>query len=1185
MVQTMVTARYIMKRKSCVAKSNLTYRNFITFLLFLCITSHAQTIETTPNVISIKQLQEAPPEVQKRKAFQREKWFYEQRAYPHEIIPADGRAKALMQKLVVNHSIKKGSYQSNLFSYTPWDLVGPAPGQYSNWGFVSGRITAIALDPKNSSRIFLGSATGGIWRSRTKGNTFAPISDHESSLATGSIAIDPNNTDIVYVGTGEATYSGSSYGGAGFMKSTDGGNSWYNISTGIPPGSVTSRILVSSQYSSLVIASLGPRGIYRSTDAGNTWYCVFTTHVDDIIFYPPDNNIVFGIGGGGTGLIKSTDAGKTWFSYGNGLPREAGRMHIDICRDVPNVLYATTYNEAVTNKGKVNVYISSNTGESWTQVGKTVDFNGTQAWYDFYIRTSPTDPKVCFVGTIEIFRTTDGGASWTDVSRGYSGGAVHVDQHDLRFDFTDPKLIYVACDGGLYKSANLGDTWQGLNDNLILTQFYRIASDPSDEKHIIGGTQDNGTQQTFGQLMWTLALDGDGGEACFSPANPLMMMCEWQYGGLFRSSNGGSNWENAMDGIIQKDQAAWIAPIVAHQNNANTFYHGRINFYKTTNGGKNWINQSDSLFGNSVIEQLAISNHPTAPVIYASRRSNIKRSTDDGKTFTPMQTGLPDRVITSIATHPDPDSSIVVFVTCSGHSTDHVYRSSYDGNGWISISGNLPDVPVNDIFVHPDFPDSWFAVATDVGVFFTEDGGVIWNELSTYLPNTVAMHLDYNVKGKKLRVATHGRSVWEITLTSLPVEPPKNLIAIADYRKVQLTWDQSSTPNVDHYSIYRGTKTGLGNYIANADLSLNYSDFVLENNTTYYYRIRAVTPNDSSLLSGEVSATPKVWQGCSEKVLSLNANGTGDYLTLPPTLNTFDEMTIEGWVWWKDFNNWSHLIDLGESTKSLFIANEASTNNLVFQINDTSDVHTINVPRILTKDRPIHIAAVSGQSGMKLYVDGQLAGSNPFQGSVRQTGSALKNNFIGHSNRSTDSDFYGKIDEIRIWKTERRAEQIRNDFNRKLLPSEIADTNLVMYLDFENASDSLVYDASLQKNNARLIHNAAVIDCTTPVSVEKETVLPAGFELRQNHPNPFGTAGGALNNRTAISFTLHSENSVSLDVYNTLGIQIAKMLNNESLMAGEYTEYFDGSSLPSGMYLYVLRAGNQIATKKMMLVR
>lgn len=681
----------------------------------------------------------APINVQKTKSFQREKWFYEQRLYPFTTFPAGAYINAFTEK----ENLRQFSGFLSKSGY--WVNLGPTPGINPNYGYVSSRIASVKFNPLNPDIIYAGAACGGIWKTTNAGLNWIPMSDFEVSLSSGALAIDPNNPQIIYYGTGEATYFSYSYYGRGLLKSTDGGQSWITIRNGLPEFSYFSRLLIKPETSSILFAALGTAGLYKSTDGGLNWISIFTSRCDDIVT-SPDGSKVYIIGSG-SGYRISTDGGQTFTQY---TPFALGtRSHIAICKTKPQVLYVSTYRDT-----SVYVYKSTNGGYNFIYLPNT--FTGTnQAWYDFYIYVNPFDENNAYVGLIDLWRTTDGNTFQRITNS--SSGPVHVDHHNLDFHPNDPSTIIVSNDGGLNFSTNRGTNWTNLNSTLTLTQFYRIASDPDNPSHLIGGTQDNGVQRTTGNVKWDVVFGGDGGAVCFNPRDPNFILSENQFNNIRRSTNRGISWQVATTGLT--GNAEWIAPIVAHPDSSGIFYTARQQVFKTTNNGASWFQWSTGISGT--VRVLAISKS-NPRIIFASSSNSLFKSGNGGKTFSYLQTGLPDRIITGIDIHPD--SPDVAILSVNGFGTGHIFKTSNGGYNWTDISNNLPNTPVNDVMIYyPGIPTSIYLVATDVGVFATDNYGQQWFELAQGLPNTVCLDLDYNLKGNKIRVATHGRGVWEFT--------------------------------------------------------------------------------------------------------------------------------------------------------------------------------------------------------------------------------------------------------------------------------------------------------------------------------------------------------------------------------------------------------------------------------------
>jgi len=806
---------------------------------------------------------DAPNEIKSRKAFMREWWFYEQRAFPENNIPVDAYKNSLLQRDDLRQYNEQLSSVDNSFNIPTfnWVSLGPTPGAYFSYGNISSRIVSGAFDPTNANVIYISPANGGVWKSTDAGITWMPLTDQQASLSMGAIEIDPTNTNIVYAGTGEATYSGASYYGRGLLKSTDGGSSWTNITSGLPTSTYFSRLKIRPNNNTQLLAALGNSGLYRSTNSGTSWTLILSGRIDDVVF-TPSGDTVFAVGGS-SGLRRSIDGGAIFSTFGTGLATGT-RTHFDLCLSNPAFMYAAVYSSTV------NLYKSTNNGANWTQLTTTSGFQsqGGQAWYDLYLRVNPKNPDKVYVGTIDVYRTTDG-TNFTNITNGYSGGSVHVDQHFLFFHPTNENTFFVCNDGGIWKTTNNGDAFTNYNQNLTLTQFYRITASPFLPSRILGGTQDNGTQQTYSSLNWAAAFGGDGGEVCFNPFDSNFILGETQNGGLARTIDGGTNWLDGTNGISESESVAWVAPIIAHPTTSGTFYVARQKVYRSIDNGANWTAISANVNGTSPVREMAISKSNPS-IMFATSSSLVFKSTDAGLTWTNVTSGLPSKTITSVSVYPT-DANLV-FLTFSGFGTNKVYKSTNGGTTWISIHGNLPDSPVNDLFVYTGnlgFPNTFF-VATDIGVFVTENDGTNWVEISTDMPNTVVMHLDYSPSNQMLRAGTHGRGVYEAFVDfSIPVELVSFNANQTD-KKVLLNWQTATETNNSHFEVERKFKNQewvkLG-VISGSGTITEYKDYFYEDdfsslpyNGVVLYRLKQVDFNGtfeySNVIATDVQFIP-----------------------------------------------------------------------------------------------------------------------------------------------------------------------------------------------------------------------------------------------------------------------------------------------------------------------------------------
>jgi len=822
---------------------------FTTLILFLFTVTAFPQIEFGDVLLEHSVYSEAPEEIQNTEAFIHERWFYEQRLYPFEQIPVNAYSNAIEQRNLLREQ------NSDIMPNINWVSLGPTPGYYFAYGNIASRVVTGAFNPVNPNIIYIGPANGGVWKSTDGGVNWFPLTDNEASMSMGAIAIDPSNPSIIYAGTGEATYSGASYYGRGLLKSTDAGMTWTQITNGLPSSTYFSRLKIRPNHSNELFAALGNSGFYKSTDSGISWVGIYGGRCDDVIFTASGDTAF--IIGSGVGLRRSVDGGATFNTFGTGLPN-GNRTHFDLCKTNPAFMYAAVYSGS-----SVVAYKSSDYGANWSSLSYSFS-NAGQAWYDLHCEVNPWNPNNVYIGLVDVYRSTNGGSSFSNITNSYSGGTVHPDQHYLFFHPTDQNTFFITNDGGVWKTTNNGNNFTNLNQTLTLTQFYRIAASPFDPGRIMGGTQDNGTQQTFSTLNWAAAFGGDGGEVCFNPqvANDQNIIGETQNNGLVRTTNGGTTWVNATSGISGSENAAWVGPIIKDPNVSSWFFTARQRVYKTTDYGASWNAVSGNVNGSNAVRELTQSK-TNSSIMFAASGSQLFRSTDSGVNWSNVSTGLPNRTITSVYISPVDEN--LVFLTFSGFSTAKVYKSTNQGSSWFSINGNLPDSPVNDIFVYTadtTHANTYF-VATDVGVFLTSDNGTNWVELQNGLPNTVIMHLDYSPSNQMLRAGTHGRGVYEafidlvvpVELTSFTAEKGNN--------NVKLNWSTATETNNHGFEIERklknqewqtlgfiegsGTTTQPNNYSYVDDYSL------LPYEGTVLYRLKQIDYNGRFQYSEQVA--------------------------------------------------------------------------------------------------------------------------------------------------------------------------------------------------------------------------------------------------------------------------------------------------------------------------------------------
>src|SRR6185369_6891455 len=391
----------------------------------------------------------------------------------------------------------------------------------------------------------------------------------------------------------------------------------------------------------------------------------------------------------------------------------------------------------------LGLYRSTDGGDTWARRDFSVftsDFGGF-SWYfgDMYVH--PTNPNQIYCLGVDLITSSDGGQTWSDIT-----GSAHVDTHALWFDPSNPSHIYLGSDGGFFWTSTGAPPW-GESTNLPITQFYAGAVDPSNVNRLLGGTQDNNTILTSaGPGAWSPILGGDGFQCLVDPTNPSIVFAEFQFmsggAGPLRSVNGGGTF-NGPTGFGATDRYNWNSPFCMNPLNHNELLAGSQRVYRSTNNGQTYLtisadlttNRTDAQVVYSTITTLEIAKADTNRYYVGTDDAKVWRTTNRGASWTDISAGLPTRWVTHVAS--DPTNASVVYVTLSGFSLDesiaHVYRSIDGGDHWSSIAGNLPDIPANDLIVDP-VDNSRLFLATDIGVYATDDLGAHWYPLGTGLP-------------------------------------------------------------------------------------------------------------------------------------------------------------------------------------------------------------------------------------------------------------------------------------------------------------------------------------------------------------------------------------------------------------------------------------------------------------------
>ena len=646
-----------------------------------------------------------------------------------------------------------------------WRLLGPSglkasfdlPDEVYN----SGRILDLEPDDKNSiARI--ASASGGLWQLNLKDNSFFPLSDNLSSLAVGSFASKPGDSNIIFLGTGEPEVRT----GTGLWKTTDGGLTWDSISLPIVPDAFYKIRYQQDSNQKINIAST--IGFFNSYDGGKTFNLTLTGDVTDFDTAPNDTNIIYACMKYG-GLFKSVNGGLTWNSIS--IPQvpaaDFGRTAVSVYNS--NILF-TAVSNAGTNS-LMGIYKSTDGGNSWIKESVPFNYLEGQAWYDNFISVCPANPDLIIAGGAELIKSTDGGNSWSIIKSNH----VHQDNHAIAWS-NNGNTIWEGNDGGLTASSDRGNNWSTSLNRLPVTQYVGIGVGKKNPKVIFGGSQDNGLSGTTdGGVTWNQTYIGDGGgitidkyDASEVYGSDGVFNDGWKFH-FVASPDYGQHWHDIYNGIDQSNQ--WFTTIREYKDQSKTVLYAASGYYVyySTDNGAYWEKLNPAPFNSSVVGNLTVTpvSPNSTPVVYACIEDvygvNILKVFDEGKWYE-RSTGLPaDYFVRKVV--PDPKDYNTAFTLINGFSSQKIFKTTNRGISWSDITGNLPDVPVADLVVNP-LNNNKLYLGSEMGCFETSDAGVTWIRWNNGLPDaaiiTEMKFIDStSINGKFFVVAgTFGRSIW-----------------------------------------------------------------------------------------------------------------------------------------------------------------------------------------------------------------------------------------------------------------------------------------------------------------------------------------------------------------------------------------------------------------------------------------
>ena len=665
-----------------------------------------------------------------------------------------------------------------------WKYIGPDSVPYIyNTTYLSGmgRIDCIEFHPTDTNIMWIGSPTGGLWKTTDGGRSWRPLTDFLPSIGIADIVVHPGSPETLYIATGDR--DSPDLPGIGLLKTTDGGITWQSagLDFSLADQVVVNKLLIHPVQHERMIAATS-NGIYRTMNGGGYWSKIISGNFKDIEFKPgePMKVITAEYRAGGSRLFISQNEGVS-FSASSSFSAITGnkgrRIELAVSPLNPNYVIALVSD---IDGGLLGVYRSVNFGSTWEVIFPGTSKNllvtdpdgngsGGQGWYDLCLAISPTNLDSVFVGGINLWLGRNAGSTWELQTFGYpywnvtDEPYVHVDHHALEFHPVTGAL-FSGNDGGIYKSNDRGHSWTDLSHTLNNLQIYRIGSSSLNPNMVISGNQDNGTFLSRGG-KWTKILLADGMECIVDYTDTNIIYSSTQYGHIYKSFNGGISWYNITP--EQAEQGAWITPYVIHPSDHNILYAGYEDVYMTVDGGFTWVKTSNlNLTGTARINALAIS--PSQPEhVYASSNANIWKTSNGGRTWKKLDTPASDISYISVSQY-DPNK---VFVTVSGYvAGKKVYRSSDGGQTWENYSANLPNVSTNCI-VYENNSNQGLYVGTDIGVYYRNRSMDEWISFNDGLPNVIVNELEIQYSAGKIRAGTYGRGLWESDLYTDTTDP------------------------------------------------------------------------------------------------------------------------------------------------------------------------------------------------------------------------------------------------------------------------------------------------------------------------------------------------------------------------------------------------------------------------------
>ena len=751
-----------------------------------------------------------------------------------------------------------------------WSNLGPSVVTNSSASISGqGRINTILKDPNNPQILYVGAPAGGIWKSTDNGVNWTPLSDALPQIGVSGIAIDPNDSNTIYIATGDDD-AGDSYS-VGVMKSTDGGQTWNT--TGLSYlwtlYKTTNEIFIDpTNHEHIWVASTD--GLQKSEDGGVSWVIKQSGNIEDFRLHPnyAANSIIYAVGydeNGASKFYRSNNKGESFTSVPT-IPDNANRIVLETTAAAPDKVFVLSAydNGDGTSKGRNSfqgVYVSNDAGLSFGKTAESDDiFESSQSWYDMALTVSDTDPDVVFVGVLNIWKSTDGGDNFTRLNKWYerTSSFTHADIHFMRyFD----GVLYAGTDGGIYRSSDDGVNFEDLSNTLSIAQIYTLSTARPDSSKLASGLQDcGGFALSDGQ--WNSYHGGDGMGTAVDPFEENTYYGMTQYGGnLYRTTTAGdggwSSHEFMTSGPVKGE---WVTPMEFAKN--GDLYAGYDQVYVLE--GSQWKQLSNHNFGHNL--KILTIDPVHQNMIYVATDYDVYQSEDGGETFSKILTT--DYWVRDIEVHKTNNQRLWVL------STYTLYSSTDQGESFSSISTGLEAAKT---IGHQQYStnDSLY-LGTVLGVYYTDNEVDGWHSIASGLPNVKVTDMEIHPIDNMLTVSTYGRGIWQTPIPAV-TRPSYDLDLISldsqvdsDYRcqndinaSIKVLNNGTSPITAFSYEILLNNVTQdmvnwTGNIAAGDNLQINLDTDALLENGSNQLRVDLFNPADTFTTNNTIERTIEV---------------------------------------------------------------------------------------------------------------------------------------------------------------------------------------------------------------------------------------------------------------------------------------------------------------------------------------